>query len=100
MLCHLRLEYAVAGTAVTGFTINWPSDMPNPGSITGWYNSDFGISVSGHVYTSFTSDNGIKATTAAIKKDSGGAYHIVVQPGASQNAVGCTVTIAINTDPS
>jgi len=100
MVCHLRLEYASAVTAVTGFTINWPSDMPNPGSITGWDNSDFGISVSAHVYNSFTSDNGIKATTGAIKKDSGGAYQIVVQPGASQNAVGCTVTIVMNTDPS
>lgn len=100
MVCHFRLEYASAGTAVTNFTINWPSDMPNPGSITGWDNSEFGISVTANVFTVFNNDNGIKATTAAIKKDGGGAYQIVVQPGASQNASGCQVTVVINTDPS
>jgi len=99
-VCQFRLDYTVAGSALTAVTINWPADMPNPGSISGWDNTDFGFSVSGHVFTDFTANSGQKNSIAGVKKDGSGVYQVVIQPNTSQNAVGCTATVVFNTDPS
>lgn len=99
-VCQFRLDYTVAGSALTAVTINWPADMPNPGSISGWDNTDFGISVSGHVFTDFTANSGQKNSIASVKKDGSGVYQVVIQPNTSQNAIGCTATVVFNTDPS
>lgn len=74
---EVRLEYAVAGSALTAVTINWPTGLPNPADITGWNNSEVGIVQAGGLATAA---GGVHVTSslARIVKDGSGNFQIVI----------------------
>lgn len=75
----IRLKYTTAGTTNTAVTINFPADLPNPVGITGWSNSEAGLSIIANIINTATTNDPVTAVRGVIRKDSGGAYqfHVV-----------------------
>lgn len=77
----MRLEYDVAGTALTNLSVVFPAGWPTPMSLTEWDNSETAIPVNGLLAATAA---GTPATSRAwIEKTGGGAYRVSVQAASS-----------------